>query len=288
MYSWEDITGDELYELNRHGNRSDPARLTYSELAARFGVSRGAIAGKIARREGDNSPQIVENDIMRKSYQRPEAPAQLFEAAVFDIETTDFGAIGYNGVLVCISVLPLRSDEVKTVALKPEDRQNDKRVLREALKLLWPYDLLIPHYGAGFDFNWLDTRCQHHAWPTPRTWLYFDTYQQAKSRALKTRKGLGHLGDFFDLDGEKTIIGQRDWSRVRSSDPEEFADGIAEVIYHCEQDVILTRQVWDNLFPRSLEMGPCPIKMTKWRTGKMPFAVWDRHREIATSGSQLR
>lgn len=198
-----------------------------------------------------------------------ECPPVLLQAAVFDLEVTDFGTEGYAGYCICCSILPLDSDTVTTLSIAFDERGDDRRLVREVVEALADYDILIGHNVAGFDLNWLHSRWLFHNargsyvgdW---RRWLYFDTYQHAKTSALKTRKGLGNLGDYFALGGEKTSIYKSSWSNVRSPYQHEFDATMQDVVYHCEQDVIMNRQLFDILWHDALARDASPLKISKW------------------------
>lgn len=213
---------------------------------------------------------------------RPKAAPRLLDAAIFDLETSDFGTEGYEGHLVACSILPLRSSEPLTLSIKYEDGEDDSRFLADVFAELWKYDVLIAQNGAEFDLNWLNSRRSYYGMPQLRTWLYFDTYQTAKTLGLKTRKSLGNLGDYYGLEGEKTAVQKTSWSKIRSPYRVEFERTMCDIIYHCEQDVILTRNLWDVLFTEALVLAQNQFKTTKWRTGVPSWeswrAEWDRLR----------
>lgn len=210
----------------------------------------------------------------RELKRRPPAERRMLEAAVFDLETTDFGTEGYEGHLLMCSILPLREDTPTTLSIKYEDRGDDSRLLVQVFEALWKYDVLIVQNGAAFDLNWLNSRRSYYGMPHLRTWLYFDTYQTAKSLGLATRKSLGNLGDYYGLDGEKTAVQKTSWSKVRSPYKEEFDAALESIIYHCEEDVKLTRNLWDVLFTEALVLSNNQFKKTKWATGVPSWSSW--------------
>lgn len=197
-------------------------------------------------------------------------PRVTLSAAVFDLECTDFGTEGYAGYLICGCILPLGAERPETVAIQFEEHGDDRRLVKELLAALGRYDIIIGHNVTAFDFNWLRSRWLHHAarggdvgdWP--RRWVVMDTYQAARSTAVKTRKSLGNLGDFFGLEGEKTTIYRTSWNNVRSPYRQEFDATMHNVLYHCEQDVILNRNLFNIMWANALSMGISPLRFTKW------------------------
>jgi hypothetical protein len=197
-------------------------------------------------------------------------PRVTLSAAVFDLECTDFGTEGYAGYLICGCILPLDADKPDTIAIDFDEHGDDRRLVKELLAALGKYDIIIGHNVTAFDFNWLRSRWLHHAarggdvgdWP--RRWVVMDTYQAARSTAVKTRKSLGNLGDYFGLEGEKTTIYRTSWNNVRSPYRQEFDATMHNVLYHCGQDVILNRNLFDIMWANSLSMGVSPLRFTKW------------------------
>ena len=196
---------------------------------------------------------------------RKRAPARrvLMRGAVFDIECTDFGTEGYAGFLICCCILPLDGDDVQTLQIRYDERGDDRRLVSEIRDALNGYDILIGHNVQSFDLNWLNSRLMFHGMGVLNTALVFDTYQVAKSLAIKTRKGLGNLLDYFGLEGEKTAIYRTSWNDVRSPYLGEFNAAMQDIVYHCEQDVMGNRNLFDVLYPYALAMRANPFKLTK-------------------------
>lgn len=186
-------------------------------------------------------------------------------AAVFDIEVMDFHSGGLLNHMICTSILPLDSDEVITLTLDYEDQGDDRRLLDEVVDELCMYDILIGHNIIAFDFNWINSRLMYHNMPPmPKRWLYYDTYQAAKRMAIKSqRKSLGFLGDYFCLEGDKTSVMPVAWQRVASRDKAEFNLGMNSIVYHCEQDVVLNRNLFYAIYPRDRSSTNMPFTK-KW------------------------
>ena len=192
----------------------------------------------------------------------------LFKAAVFDIECMDFTAGGATNYLICTTILPLAElDWPVTYRLEWRDKRNDKRLLKKVIAALEEFDILIGHNIAAFDFNWLNTRIMYHGLPEIKVpWLYYDTYQASKRMAIKAkRKSLGFLCDFFRItgDNEKTSVLPVEWGMVNSPVKAEFEAAMESIVYHCEQDVILNRKLFDVLWPRDKAVKNMP-KAKKW------------------------
>lgn len=198
------------------------------------------------------------------------APRMFLNGAIFDIECTDFGTESYSGYLIACCILPLAGTDVQTLSIQFDEHGDDLRLLRETLAALARFDFISGHNTAAFDLNWLHSRWLYHrmrgadAGPWPKRWLTFDTYQAARASALKTRKSLGNLGDYFGLEGEKTTIYRTAWNNVRSPYQHEFDATMHNVLYHCQNDVVMNRGLFDILWAEILSMGKNPVKITKW------------------------
>lgn len=175
-------------------------------------------------------------------------PRVLLRAAVFDIETSDFGSEGYEGFLLCCCILPVDGNEVQTIRLDFGDN-DDQRVLVETVQALSAYDILIGHFIDGFDLPWLSSRLAYHNLPPYRRWFSIDTYKWARRVRLRTRKKLSTLIDYFQAPGIKTAVERTSWSHARSPFPGEFEAAMDDIIYHCENDVLANRQVFEALYP---------------------------------------
>ena len=74
---------------------------------------------------------------------------------------------------------------------------------------------------------------------------------------------LGSLGAFFGVEGEKTKIFRPDWMEVLSNNKKRHEDAMSEIVYHCEQDVIMNRDVFWELWAIDNKMRNLPV-FPKW------------------------
>jgi hypothetical protein len=183
---------------------------------------------------------------------RDTAPRVYLRAAVVDIETTDFGTEGFSGYLICVCILPLDAEKPITLHINFEESGDDRKLLTTVVKALSRFDILIGHNWRAFDANWLESRLMFHRMSSLHAHMTYDTYQAARALALKTGKSLGNLIDYFSLEGEKTSIRRTSWNDIRSPNRDEFDRTLKNIIYHCEQDVISNRNLFDILYPRTM------------------------------------
>lgn len=204
---------------------------------------------------------------------RMTAPIENLDAVVFDIETTDFGTEGYIGKLLCCSFLPVNNGHKPHTLVIRYNEQNDRRLIREVAEELARYRYHIGHNIASFDYNWLNSRLMFHGLPTLDTAIYFDTYQVAKSLAIKTSKGLGNLVDYFGLPEVKTAIYRASWSKSLSPYEGEFEETLGQITYHCSEDVKANRQLFNVLHHYALNNG----RDNPWKVTKIRGNFWKQH-----------
>jgi hypothetical protein len=172
--------------------------------------------------------------------------------AVVDIEvlSPSFNRMGrYSHFLLCASFLPLDTGEVYTHSIQWKDQRDDRRVLHEVLNEMAKFEFVIGHNVKGYDINWLMTRCMFYGWDVPKRFFYYDTFSASKRIPIATRKSLGHLMDFFRIDeAEKTQIMPMHWDKVRSPIETDFNEAMADVVYHCENDVVGNRRLYDIVY----------------------------------------
>ena len=126
------------------------------------------------------------------------------------------------------------------------------------------YDILIGHNIAAYDFNWLYSRTMYHGLPDPsKRWLYYDTYQASRRIAIKTRKSLEFLIDYFQLEGEKTRILPVSWGMIDSPKKKEFEKALEDIVYHCERDVEANEKLFYVLWERDRKARNLPFTQ-KW------------------------
>jgi DNA polymerase III epsilon subunit-like protein len=256
---------------------SDWAIQVSHELTRKFRrpvqVSNRTLLGRTQRELKSMGKTISQYRYEVKEIKKPAPPAApkplRMEAAVFDIETLDFETCGYEGSLLVTCILDMHADEPEIYAIRFEDHGDDRALLTEVIDALGQYQFLIGHNIASFDFNWLMSRLMYHGMDTPHAWEYFDTYQVAKTLAIKSgRKSLAFLGDFFRIDSsvnEKTAIYPTSWSMARSPNETEFGTMIANCVDHCVKDVKRNRDLFWAMYPYAMRTGSQPWKITKWR-----------------------
>jgi hypothetical protein len=252
-----------------HGINPNTYRRATNEIAPKNGNGNGHKAQAVEIEPTREGPKIA------MPPHRPKACRRLMRAGVFDVECQSFDAIGDDGVFNCGCILPLDTDKIITSRLEFKDKGDDRRAMVEFFGELWQFDILIGHNITAFDLNWLNTRRMYYGMPELRSWLLFDTYQASRSIAMATGgKSLGNLEDVFGLDGIKTTIRKATWSQARSQDRDMFETAMELIVYHCEEDVIGQRNLFDVVMPYAMTLNTSQFKQSKFKLGIPSWDNW--------------
>ena len=195
-------------------------------------------------------------------------PDFTLNAVVFDIET-GLGSLndasGEGVRLYCCSFMPVNSDSNQkpyTLSIG-YNAENDKDLVKAVIDELYKYDVLIGHNIAGFDMRWLMARQAYLGLPPFRKqWFYYDTFVAAQRTGLAmVSKSLKGIGQFFHMPELKTSVDGITWQMVREGNREQYEFAIANIIRHCEHDIMLNRKI-------------LPLVKAYDRDPKLPVTWW--------------
>jgi hypothetical protein len=245
------FTGQELLRFWQAGKENG---LSQRRAARLLGIPFNSLHGKIFR-EQRQSLLPKEQPLTR------DPDSVLIKSAIFDIETTSLKAGGVLEHMVCMCILPLDSDNIKTFKIEFNDLRNDRRVLSEAAEALSEYSFLIGHNITGFDLPWMNSRLVYHNLPQLRgKFMIYDTYQASRRSTVKAeRKSMAFLCDFFRLKYVKTAVLPVSWSMIDSPNRNEFDTAQTDIVYHCEEDCKANRQLFNVLWPYDRSQMNVPI-----------------------------
>jgi len=195
---------------------------------------------------------IANNEALSKS-QRPHK--RLF----FDIETSyllcrlwrvgkvnwvDANNIKEDKKIICISYKWAYEDTVHT--LKWDEKQNDKKLIKDFIKVLGEADEIIAHNGDRFDIKEIRTRAIKQGllmFPRYRT---LDTLKKARSKFNFHSNRLDYLGEFLSVGRKLEHEGFQLWIDIVEHKKKKALD---KMVKYCEQDVILLEDVFTALNP---------------------------------------
>lgn len=176
--------------------------------------------------------------------------------AVFDIETSDLAAVG-AGVLLCCVIKPVGG---KPSVLRYDDLHckpgHEARLVKEVIKALAPYDLLIGHNIDRFDLCYLKSKCAVFGLPFDLHALTYDTLKAFKRIGLRTRQNnfgkpsasLAFVVDFFGFPQRKTGIYPREHWQTVWGEGNDRREAMNHLVEHCLADVDMNTEIYHRLF----------------------------------------
>lgn len=151
---------------------------------------------------------------------------------------------------------------------------NDRKILEKAAKLILEADIVVAHFGSGFDKPMLRSRLILEGFEEAAAHLQrikcYDTCLVARKLLRLRSSSLRYLGEIFKL-GEKDPMSAEDWNQVMRSNPK----AILKMAKYCAKDVDLLQAVYhklkglDNTHPNTVfekEKGKlhCPTCTSTW------------------------
>lgn len=166
----------------------------------------------------------------------------------WDLETTDLK--GLMGRLLCCSFCTLEGEiytfRADDKAFKGRSRIDDS-VLAEAIRdELHDYHMIVGWNSKLFDRPFLNARLMKAGLSPLMPQFHLDLMYYA--RGSSTRVGSSRLVNvqkFLNVDNAKTEISWEQWQQAGAGDK----DALDEVVHHCEQDVLVLRDVYPSLLP---------------------------------------
>lgn len=173
------------------------------------------------------------------------------KAAVFDIEVTDFAAIG-AGKFLCCSIKPLMED---VITFRYDKHGGEKNTVKAVVDKLCEFDMLIGHNIVKFDWPYLMSKACLMDVIVPTRPFYYDTLQGFRRTGYKTvpnmfgkpSAGLDHIIDFFGFEQEKTKIYPREHWQTIWATGEDRTKAMDKLVEHCEADVNMTEKIYWKL-----------------------------------------
>lgn len=195
----------------------------------------------------ETSPPVIEDEA---GFVLPE-PADGFvglRVVYWDLETTDLKA--FMGRLLCCSIADSWGNVTTRRATDfPQQSALDDSGLAEWVRdTLETYDVLVSWNGFMFDHGFLAARLLRWGKRPMGRKMAVDPMWKARQGRYSARIGgssLATVSKFFRTNDTKSEISWEQWSLAGLGDP----DAMAEVVDHCERDVLVLRSVFGHLKP---------------------------------------
>lgn len=171
---------------------------------------------------------------------------------VLDIESTDLNAEDGRILCACIkTVLPGNlGGETFVTQVSPKDFTvkdgwNDKRVVKELVKAMDSYDLILTWYGSQFDIPFINTRATFHRIKVPTKNFRRDLCFVARGSFKLKNNRLATWGGFLFGKSGKTKLKWALWLRAMRG----CMESVKYIVDHCEKDVLETERIYKRFLP---------------------------------------
>lgn len=165
---------------------------------------------------------------------------------VFDLETTGLNAdFGY---ILCGSVLNAHTGEVQTIRIddpRNPDKNSDKWAVKEIIKMLGKFDLIVGWYSEKFDVPMLNSRAIKHRLKTLNNPYRRDLWYTSRFKLKLRSNRLAVVGEFLFGKTVKDAITPSVWNGAIRGQKKD----LDYVVHHCEKDLKETLRVYKRLLP---------------------------------------
>jgi uncharacterized protein YprB with RNaseH-like and TPR domain len=140
-----------------------------------------------------------------------------------------------------------RIDEGKDYGKTPKSLINDKWIVRDLSRLVDEADMLVHHYGDGFDLPFLRTRALYWGLMPPGQIRTVDTWKVASRNLRMASNRLKALCEFLNSeDGQKDdSVSFDEWQLASHGDSKTITD----ILEYNIQDVYALEELYLNLRP---------------------------------------
>jgi DNA polymerase elongation subunit (family B) len=231
--------------------KEPPARLS-DAINRHYGFKPSSEESRVALRQARKEAR----DLVSPKTDRP------IKRLFFDIETSynivKSWRIGYNininpsdiiheRAIICLSYKWEGEDTVHTLTW---NKGNDKRIIEQFVELLKDASEVVGHNLDKFDLKWVVTRAAFHGILALPKYQSYDTLKKARSHFNFNSNKLDYVAKFLGLDGKRDYRGKYSgtemWDKIILENNQE---ALREMVLYCEQDVILTEEVYNKLRP---------------------------------------
>ena len=171
---------------------------------------------------------------------------------ILDIESTDLNA--EDGRMLCACIKEVKKDDLSgpvfTFAVREKDYSvekgwNDKRAVKELIKEMDKFDLILTWYGSRFDIPFINTRALFHKIKTPDKNYRRDLCFVARGVGKLKSNRLATWGRFLFGKSGKSFLQWSLWQRAMRG----HLPSLYYIITHCEKDVIETEKIYKRFMP---------------------------------------
>lgn len=156
--------------------------------------------------------------------------------------------IGYENIIkerAIICICYKWADQDKVYSLQWDEKQNDKKMLADFIKVANQADELVAQNGDNFDIKWIRTRCLFHGISMMPRYETIDTLKVARSQFKFNSNRLDYMSKFM---GRKGKI-QTSFDLWKDITLKNCKKSMREMVTYCKQDVLELEYVFQKLNP---------------------------------------
>jgi len=168
--------------------------------------------------------------------------------------------------ILCWAAKWLDGDEIFTDAtwLTGKKVRDDKKISKSLANMLSAADIVVAHYGDGFDIKRLNTRLLFHNLAQPTPYKSIDTCKISKSMFSVTSNSLDFLGDYLKVGCKVKHQGFQMWIDVlngcKKAQQKMLEYNVGDITLL--EDVYLKLRHWDKRHPNvnvQFDKIRCPV-----------------------------
>lgn len=166
----------------------------------------------------------------------------------FDLECTSLKPT--IGRILCASFLPLDGEPYTFTAIdrkyRTRDVYDDSKLAIAIRDELEKYDIIVGHNSKWFDLKFLNARLLRVGERIKDAQYHVDTMWSWRSKSSSWSK-LDSILKFMNSENQKTEIEWEQWMRALGWDRKLREEAMAEIVTHCEADVLGLRSVFQMI-----------------------------------------
>jgi hypothetical protein len=147
-----------------------------------------------------------------------------------------------HGKIICISYSFM--DEDKLHSLHWDNKQCDRKMIEQFVKIAETADFIVGHNGDNFDKKWINARAAYHELPTLHGVRTEDTYKMIKREFKLPSYKLSFVCPYFGLN-QKLSTDSSLWQDVTFK-KDKLA--LKDMVTYCENDVAILKQLYQRIF----------------------------------------
>jgi hypothetical protein len=146
--------------------------------------------------------------------------------------------------IICVCWKWESKDEVHSLTW--DKKQDDKKLLKDFIKVLNTADEIIGHNSDNFDVRWLRTRALLQGVEMLPNYISIDTLKHAKKGFYFNSNKLDYLAKLFGEGQKKDNGGFSTWKKIIL---DKDADALQLMVDYCKQDVAILEKVFNKMRP---------------------------------------